>query len=174
MIMSEIKNLRRKIIADAIRERVISDQSALVALLEEHGIYVSQPTLSRDLNDMGVRKIHLKKDNALAYCLPQDVLIRGRRSINDPVADAEVPHLPQGTEGFKNIALSPGMIVVRTQPGWAQPLAVKIDSTPFVSISGTIAGVDTLFIAIAQGFTHSEVLRDLSLVMPEALLFIPS
>ncbi|MDE2024003.1 MAG: arginine repressor [Gammaproteobacteria bacterium] len=104
-------------------ERQITDQSDLLALLGQAGHNVTQPTLSRHLRKLSIQKL------------------AGRyQRVEQPAA--EMP-------AFEMRQVPPNMLVIRTRPGFAQPLAVKLDQRRIEGVAGTLAGDDTVFIAVA-------------------------
>ena len=110
----------------------IPSQEALQHRLAERGIAVGQPTLSRDLRDLGVVK------TPTGYRLP------GVGETAPRLADS----LSSALRSFVLSADRAGQtIVLRTGPGHAQPVALELDRTPMPGVLGTIAGDDTIFIA---------------------------
>lgn len=99
----------------------IGDQATLRERLRDKGHVLTQPTLSRHLKRLNVRKE------------------RGRYRY------VERPNV--GVPDFRLIPIEPNLIVLRTHPGYAQALAVKLDSDNVPGIAGTIAGDDTVLIA---------------------------
>ncbi len=98
----------------------ISDQSELLAALALRGHVLTQSTLSRRLKALGYQK--------------QD----GR-------------YTQPGVPGFKLVSVSlvaPNLLVLRTAPGFAGALAVRLDAIPLPGQAGTIAGDDTVFVAV--------------------------
>lgn len=100
----------------------IADQSNLLRRLASLGHRVTQPTLSRHL-----RKLEIEK-----------VAGRYRR------ADATSAGLP----AFEVLEVAPCLLVIRTRPGYAQPLALMLDRSDVEGLAGTLAGDDTIFLAI--------------------------
>jgi len=105
-------------------ERIV-DQYELQLGLERMGMHVSQPTLSRHLTRLGITK------RGGRYAPPGD---------GSPTAVAI-------------IAAPPNLIVMRTRPGFANALAVVLDHQPLPGQAGTIAGDDTVMVALAEGHT---------------------
>lgn len=103
-------------------EREITDQSVFMELLRRTGHRVTQPTLSRHMQKLGVQKV------------------AGRYQ--------KVEILPTELPGFSLTRVPPNLLVIRTRPGYAQPLAVKLDQQKPPGIAGTLAGDDTVFIAV--------------------------
>ena len=111
-----------EIILHLIEKHALSDQDALRAMLSKQGHDLTQPTLSR----------HLKKLNV------QKVEGRYRR--------VEAPHV--ALPSFSIGEALPNLLVVRTEPGFANALAIQLDHLDIPGLAGTIAGDDTIFIAV--------------------------
>ncbi len=119
-----IKQKRQQTILNLIRTKNISTQEELTTLLSKDDFSVTQSSVSRDLEQLGVIKI-----NGF-YALPQ---------------------ISEGTQKFGLISLETAgetLIVAKCDSGLASAVAVKIDSAKIVEIVGTIAGDDTIFIAV--------------------------
>ena len=112
-------------------EREITDQSDFLGLLKHAGHQVTQPTLSRHLRKLGIQK----------------VAGRYQRMEQPP---AEMP-------AFEMKQVPPNMLVIRTRPGFAQPLAVKLDQRRIEGVAGTLAGDDTVFIAVSSSVSLKNV-----------------
>jgi transcriptional regulator of arginine metabolism len=100
----------------------IADQGDLLTRLEAQGHELTQSTLSRRLKRLGVQKVqgHYRRIDLAAQILPEATL-------------AEVP---------------PNLLVLRTAPGFAQALGLSIDADPVPGQMGTLAGDDTVFVAV--------------------------
>ena len=103
--------------------------------LRERGISVTQATLSRDIRELG-----LVKRTADGAYRSVDAL-----AIGDP-GDAEAGLARATAEYLRNQEVVGHMIVLRTDPGQAQTLAVAIDRAHLREIVGTIAGDDTILV----------------------------
>lgn len=129
------RSARLQIISDLISREKIRSQKELAIQLENLGVTVAQPTLSRDLDDLAVTK-----DRAGFYCLADPGSAnsnRLRRSLRELLISVDA---------------SAQMIVLRTPPGGAHLLASAIDQTRLVGVLGTIAGDDTILL-ITSGST---------------------
>ncbi|MBM4252068.1 MAG: ArgR family transcriptional regulator [Deltaproteobacteria bacterium] len=130
------KATRQRKITEIIRRSPVRNQSELVALLTKAGIESTQASVSRDLSDMGVVKV----DGV--YRAPQ--LEPGQSQLVDHLAAEKIgDHL----------------IVVRTGPGHAQAVALHLDRAKLTGVAGTIAGDDTIFIALRSRDDQSKVMR---------------
>jgi transcriptional regulator of arginine metabolism len=119
------KHDRQQKILSLIRAKPIGTQEDLRALLDQTGTPTTQSSLSRDLEELGVVKHHGH------YTLPRanGGAARGLLSLDQA---GEI------------------LIVARTVPGLASAVAVEIDAAVLPEIVGTIAGEDTIFIAVRE------------------------
>lgn len=130
------KKDRQQKILDLIRAKPIGTQEDLRALLERTGVPATQSSVSRDLEELGVVKQHGH------YTLP-------RTNGN-------------GSRGLLSLDQSgDSLIIARTVPGHASPVAVEIDAAAIPEIVGTIAGEDTIFIAVRDAKSQRTVLKQI-------------
>lgn len=129
--------LRRHLIVRRLLQRgAVASQDELQRLLHEHGIAVTQATLSRDLRELGVLK------GPGGYVLPDP----------DPSTPAEAGAATLALRSYLRDAIPAGtLIVAKTGPGQAPALALEFDRGAWPEIVGTIAGDDTVFIATESG-----------------------
>jgi transcriptional regulator of arginine metabolism len=102
--------------------REITDQSVFLQLLKDEGHKITQPTLSRHLNKLGIQKL------------------AGRYQRVEPIP-GELP-------AYAVSAAPPNLVIIKTRPGYAQALAVLLDQHAVDGMVGTLAGDDTVFIAV--------------------------
>jgi transcriptional regulator of arginine metabolism len=155
-----------RIAAILVREQVRS-QEELADLLERYAsVHVTQATLSRDLDELGVVRLRAA-GGALVYALPEEPGGPGSRpggalfsvpahsSLSEPEPDrAERPGEPVPPtrlarylgELLTSAEASANLVVLRTPAGAAQFLASVIDHADLPSILGTVAGDDTVLI----------------------------
>jgi len=123
-IVSEmLKRERQKRILNLIRAKRIGTQEELRTHLEHTGVPATQSSVSRDLEELGVVKHHG------FYAMPHanGDAARGLLSL-DVAGDV--------------------LVVARCLPGRASSVAVEIDDAAITEIVGTLAGEDTIFIAV--------------------------
>lgn len=130
------KYARQAKILELIENFEIETQEELADFLKRSGIDVTQATVSRDIRELRLVKV-LSKSGKYKY--------------------AAMGQNPEGTTDrlikiFKNsivsIEVAGHLMVVKTLPGAAQICASAVDSLGIEEIIGTIAGDDTLFIAV--------------------------
>ena len=122
-----------------LKRHNINNQAELQELLSQQGHSLNQSTLSRRLKKLNVQK--------------QEGYYR--------VIDHNRNNFPPCTI----IPAAPNLIVIHTTSGYAQSIAVHIDQTQIEGVIGTIAGDDTVLIAVQQSKLEwiSEELQNLFL-----------
>ncbi len=129
------KENRQAALLKLVAENKISRQDELAAILERAGFSVTQSSVSRDLVELGVSKV-----NGF-YALPE-------RSPNGMLF------------GLKSLEIAgENMIVAKCDSGLASACAVRIDSSGLDEIVGTVAGDDTIFIAVRDAKGQRAALR---------------
>ncbi|MDQ7818590.1 MAG: arginine repressor [Melioribacteraceae bacterium] len=121
---------RHSLIKSIITSQEVYNQTQLVRLLKQNGIRVTQATLSRDLNDLGIVRVPTPKGTV--YKVGES----GTQSLIKSRISEEVISIDNNEQ----------LIVIRTFTGRAQGVAVFIDSQKQTEILGTIAGDDTILI----------------------------
>lgn len=120
------KEARQQRLLSLIRAKRIGTQEELTAHLERAGVAATQSSVSRDLLELGIVKQH-------GYYT--------------------VPHATNGAAARGLLSLDPAgdaLIVAKCEPGLASALAVEIDRAAVPEIIGTLAGEDTIFIAVSE------------------------
>lgn len=129
-----LKQNRQRKILNLIRAKPIGTQEALREHLERFGVPVTQSSVSRDLEELGIVKHH------------------GRYSL--PHANGE------STRGLLSLDVAGDVLVVaKCLPGRASAVAVEIDDAVLPEIVGTLAGEDTIFIATRDQKSQRAVIR---------------
>jgi len=116
------KRRRQQKLIELIRINKIETQEQLVKFLEDAGFNVTQSSISRDLDELGIYK-------------------KGGFYV--------VPELEEARFGFLGLETAgDNLIVVRCESGLASAVAVRIDREKIEEIVGTVAGDDTVFVAV--------------------------
>jgi transcriptional regulator of arginine metabolism len=113
-----------------IDEVRVTDQAQFLSLLKDRGFFLTQPTLSRHLKKLSV----MKRD--------------GHYQRVD-TGTAEVP-------AYTLAQVPPNLLVLKTRPGHAQLVGYRLDSAHITGLTGTVAGDDTVFIAINGDLVKAE------------------
>jgi transcriptional regulator of arginine metabolism len=132
-----------------IRDQTVHSQDELLALLKRRGFHITQPTLSRDLRELGVAKSpngYVTRDafagGAVVAFAPRDVV--------ETRLDQAVAEYVTGADTAGNL------VVIRTPAASAQPVASAIDGASIDGVLGTIGGDDTIFVAFGTSSAASE------------------
>jgi len=139
---------RLALIRKIVEDTGIKRQSDLVDMLSKRGIKVTQATISRDINALGLTKLR-DESGSSKYSKPEleDITIRLSRlkkRMNDSYISGE---------------LIGNLIVLHTTPGNAQSIAAAIDAVGFEGIAGTIAGDDTILIIVRSQENAVKLMR---------------
>jgi transcriptional regulator of arginine metabolism len=129
------KEKRQQKLLSLIRARPVSTQGELATHLERAGFAATQSSISRDLEELGIVKRRGR------YVLPRaadGAAARGLVSL-DVAGDA--------------------LVVARCEPGLASAVAVEIDGAAIKEIVGTLAGEDTIFVAVLERKAQRVVIK---------------
>lgn len=132
-----LKEKRQQTIQNLIKAKNIGSQNELTRLLSESGFSVTQSSVSRDLDEIGIIKINN------FYALPK--VVDGRQKFGLLSLDTAGENL----------------IVARCEAGLASAVAVRIDKDKLPEIVGTIAGDDTIFIAVKDAKAQKTTIKKL-------------
>lgn len=136
--MQKRKSKRLQEMADLISGHGAMNQSDLAEALRGRGFVVTQSTVSRDLAELGAVKI----DGT--YRLPE---VRAAESGGLAITSVE--------------AVAEHLIVIRTPIGQASPVAVAIDRAGFEDVAGTLAGDDTIFVAVRNASDQRRAIKEI-------------
>jgi len=139
--MTDTRTRRLRALTELIRTEPHDSQEELTERLRGLGHAVTQATVSRDLVALGAVKV--KRDGALRYVLPDQF---GARDWAAGQLERIVREWVQGIEPAGQ------MIVLGTPPGSAHLVASAIDQAQLPEIAGTVAGDDTIFLAVRDGY----------------------
>jgi transcriptional regulator of arginine metabolism len=128
------KLARQQVIVELAQEAPLPNQLELCKVLAKRGFPVTQATLSRDLNELRLVK------TAAGYVLPN--------------AESSAEPLPAVSrvvrEFVREVRRAQNLLVIKTIPGSAQPVAVAVDAEGWDEVVGTVAGDDTLLVITAN------------------------
>lgn len=136
---------RQGAILRLVQERALATQSEVAEALRDEGIDTVQTTVSRDIAQLGLVKVR-NGEGRLVYALP---------------GAADLDRLSQLTTALRrwtvSLTAANDLVVIKTQRGYATPLADAIDDASLADIAGTIAGENTIFVAGRDGVTGPEL-----------------
>ena len=137
---------RRSAILEIIEREAITSQEQLRNRLKLKGIQATQATLSRDMRALAL----VKRSGDGAYVRPGGTRVPG--PADDVDVDAAVKDYLSRLERVEQL------IVLKTEPANAQPLAIAIDGARLPQVAGTIAGDDTILV-ICRGSEAAQELE---------------
>ena len=130
-----MKSHRQSLILEVIERESVTSQEGLRSRLMELGVTTTQATLSRDIRDL--RLVKQAPDGS--YRRASTVPATAGDDADRDVAQAVVDYLRE----YDVVAQ---MLVLKTDPGQAQSLAIALDRGRLVEVVGTIAGDDTILV----------------------------
>ena len=148
-----MKTKRHNAIIDFIKTREIATQEELLDLLKKSGFDVTQATISRDIRELNLTKVNV--GNRQKYAVLQK---------DEGISEKYVRVL---RDGFVSMFSSGNLIVLRTVVGMAMAVATAIDALEINEIIGCIAGDDTIFIAVSESSTTTDVINELKKLTKE-------
>ena len=136
--MAKERNGRQDAIRDIVRNKDVRTQRVLVDELRAMGFDCTQATVSRDIADMGLRK------------LPEGIYVL-----------AEDLHLQRMvSELVTGVLRTDNLVMIKAQPGTASGIAAAVDAAKLPDVLGSLAGNDTILV-IAQTAEDGERLEAL-------------
>ena len=136
--MAKKRNGRQDAIRDIVRNKDVRTQRVLVDELRAMGFDCTQATVSRDIADMGLRK------------LPEGIYVL-----------AEDLHLQRMvSELVTGVLRTDNLVMIKAQPGTASGIAAAVDAAELPDVLGSLAGNDTILV-IAQTAEDGERLEAL-------------
>lgn len=136
--MAKKRNGRQDAIRDIVRNKDVRTQRVLVDELRANGFDCTQATVSRDIADMGLRK------------LPEGIYVL-----------AEDLHLQRMvSELVTGVLRTDNLVMIKAQPGTASGIAAAVDAAELPDVLGSLAGNDTILV-IAQTAEDGERLEAL-------------
>ncbi len=142
-----MKAKRQALIRQIVEEQSIQTQEELAEALREHGMVVTQATVSRDIREMHLIKV-LSEDGSYRYATmdrnDQKVGDRLQRMLEDSVVE---------------VSNANNLIVVHTIAGSAHVAAEAVDNMRWPEVVGTIAGDNTILIIAHNNEEAENIVR---------------
>jgi transcriptional regulator of arginine metabolism len=139
------KSGRHFAIRQIIATRVVANQDELRHLLESEGFETTQATLSRDLKELGIGRVHTS--DGMRYVLDTG----GEENRLATLIAYEIEW----------IECNEALVIIRTLAGRASGVAEIIDGFRHPDIIGTLAGDNTIFIAPRSTERIQAIVEDL-------------
>ena len=142
-----MKAKRQALIREIVENQSIQTQEELADALREHGMVVTQATVSRDIKEMHLLKV-LSEEGGYRYATmdksEQGMNERLIRMLSDSVVD---------------MSSANNLIVIHTLPGSAHVAGEAVDSLRWPEVLGTIAGDNTILVIVRSNENVDAVLR---------------
>ncbi len=150
----KIKTTRIEALKMLISSKELCSQEEVLQELKKEGFTLTQATLSRDMKQLKVAKA-ASMNGKYVYVLPNETMYR---RVHKPLSATEMTR----NSGFLSVHYSGNIGVIKTRPGYASSIAYNIDNSNIPAILGTIAGDDTIFIAIKEYANLEELSKDIA------------
>ena len=150
-----MKKDRQSKILELIKDLNICRQEELTQLLIAHGIDATQATVSRDIKELRLIKV-LDKTGKYRYTLPA--------SKENKLLD-KTKYYNIIKNGVNTIDYAVNLVVIKCHTGMAMAVCSAIDAIKNDNIVGTLAGDDTIFIAVKSEETAKEIAGEISLML---------
>lgn len=148
-----VKAKRQQTILSLVGRERLASQEEIRARLAALGLAATQSTISRDVEELGLARVH--DHDGLRYVVP-----------GNGAAPVPLRLLKRLLEEFAlSFTRSDHGLVVRTPPGAASALAEGIDRVALADVAGTIAGDNTILILGREGVAAAALERTLNHIM---------
>ena len=148
-----MKSERHAMILELIERNDIETQEDLARQLKEHGIGVSQATVSRDIKELRLIKV-LSDTGAYKYA-----------TVDKAEAGLKERLIRIFSDSVVAITYSYNLIIIKTLTGSGNAACEAIDSMHWNEIAGSLAGDNTIFLAVKDLKMVPDVLKRISTIM---------
>lgn len=142
-----MKAKRHAIITKLISTYDVETQEELAKLLSAEGFAVTQATVSRDIKELRLIKV-LTPDGTYKYA-----------TVEKAESDMQERFIRLFSNCVVSICNAGNIIVIRTLAGSASVAAEAIDSSNWPEIAGTIAGDNTIFVAVREAKSVPDIIK---------------
>jgi transcriptional regulator of arginine metabolism len=141
------KRLRQNRLLQIVKERDVRNQNEIIHRFMELGVPVTQASVSRDIRELGLVKVGGR------YATPAAVTATSGQGNGSDLGLAGLIRAVR--------AVGANLIIVQTPAGEASSVAVTIDQQQLSDVAGTVAGDDTIFVAVPSRAAQGRVLATL-------------
>lgn len=131
-----MKKGRHQKIIEIVENHDVETQEELAAYLKEAGYDVTQATVSRDIRALKLSKVPTGHGSQKYIVIKRDDHLLGDKYIRVL------------RDGFVSMDMAQNILVVKTVSGMAMAVAAALDAMKFKEIVGSIAGDDTIMMAV--------------------------
>ena len=147
---------RHSKIVELIGKYEIETQEELAEKLKEAGFQVTQATVSRD-----IRELKLTKVPTMSGKQKYAILVHSDHYLSDK-------YMRVLKDGFVSMDVAQNILVVKTVSGMAMAVAAAIDAMKLKEIVGSIAGDDTIMMALRSEKAAIETMENIKNIMEES------
>ncbi len=148
-----VKAKRQRTILGLVARERLGSQEEIRARLRSLGVEATQSTISRDVEELGLARIH--GADGVRYVMPAGSSAPQPLALLRRLLDEFALSFVRADTG----------LILRTPPGAAAALAEGIDRAALADIAGTIAGDNTILILGCEGVGAARIERSLSKIM---------
>ena len=131
-----MKKIRHQRIKELVEQFEIETQEELADRLRGDGYTVTQATVSRDIRELKLSKIPMGNGRQ-----KYTILMQSEHYLSDK-------YIRVLKDGFVSMDMAQNILVVKTVSGMAMAVAAAIDAMKLKEIVGSIAGDDTIMMAV--------------------------
>ena len=142
-----MKAKRQALIREIVEAQAIQTQEELADALREHGMVVTQATVSRDIREMHLLKV-LADDGSYRYATME----KGDTGVSDRL-------IRMLADSVVEMNFANNLIVIRTLPGSAHVAAEAVDNLRWPEVLGTIAGDNTILVIVRSNEEVDAVIK---------------
>ncbi|ADG40064.1 MULTISPECIES: arginine repressor [Leuconostoc] len=139
------KKVRQKTLLTQIQNNPVGRQEDIVAYFETLGETVTQATISRDINELGLIKVP-NVHGGFHYHLPKQ---------------DDRPHLQRLRRALQQSFLSQraqrGQIIIKVQPGNGQLISNLFEQVKFPEVFGTLSDDGSVLVLLKDGIVTSQM-----------------
>ena len=143
-----MKTKRHAMIIKIIASQDVETQEELARLLGEQGFQVTQATVSRDIKELRLIKVLTSEGHYNKYA-----------TVEKAESDLQERFIRLFSNCVVSITNAGNLIVIKTIAGSASVAGEAIDSLKWPEIAGSIAGDNTIFVAVREGKNTSEIIK---------------
>ncbi len=148
-----MKPKRHAMILKLIAAENIETQEELAMLLSAQGFNVTQATVSRDIKELRLIKV-LTGEGKYKYA-----------TVEKAESDLQERFIRLFGNCVVSITSAGNLIVIKTMAGSAAVAAEAIDSMKWPEIAGSIAGDNTVFVAVREGKSVTDIIKKFQKMM---------
>ena len=140
-------------IVELVNKYDIETQEELADRLRDEGFQITQATVSRDIRDLKLTKVPTD-DGRQKYVV--------LKATENALLDKYIRILK---DGFVSMDMAQNILVIKTVSGMAMAVAAAVDNLKYPEIVGSIAGDDTIMVAIRTVEDTKSIMKQIMLLL---------